>query len=420
MSGEEKTAVSGEEEFLKNLFGRGETDQGDEGGHEGKEGAAADESVLSPEELEKKAEEERIQKEKEDKEKEEIERLESAERERQRQVEIDEIRFKARVFEENMKRKEEEEAKRKKKEDMERERAAVDQGDDDSEAEIQAREQAKKMLAEYSGNVFDAAQQDSVELVRAFFLVHGSKKLLKKRDQTPHGGNTSLLHTASFWGSNDVLAYLIKLGANPNERDSMYSGVTPLLEAARAGLPLTCSLLLKAGADVSARDKQDNTFVHWCARKGWGSMTKGVLKTAEKAKPGSTRGLLTARNVKNYTPVDVAANVTVQNLIGREIKRYGEAAQKRKGVMKKMKKGLLKAKIMGADIGQKKLAAVKAKQRRYSSRSKSKPKKKESKASVGESENFDSFVSKRASFVNPDASHLGDTIADLGNFAYSR
>ena len=197
--------------------------------------------------------------------------------------------------------------------------------------------------------------------------------------------------------------------------------MTPLLDACRAGLPLTCKLLLEAGADVAARDEQENTCVHWCARKGWGSMIKGVLKIAEKVKPGSTNGILTARNVKQYTPSDVAPNVTVQNLISREIKRYGAVEEKRQKTRNKMKKGLLKAKFMGADIGQKKLAAIKAKQRRYTSaHSPGKIEKKMSATSDVDSFIASSNVPARMSITQATLGASVSDLAGLSAFTYER
>ena len=178
------------DDFIKNLFGS--SDPG-----EGKEEKDSEETL-------EKVQEKGPEVHDEEKEDQEGEKEEEAEQEKidegKREMDMDAIRFQAAVFEENMKKREVESAKRARENEIREARAAVDQDEDDSEAEIKAREEARKTLAKFDGDVFDAVQSDNVELVRAFFLVKGSKKLLEKRDQTPHGGNTTLLHTASFCG----------------------------------------------------------------------------------------------------------------------------------------------------------------------------------------------------------------------------
>ena len=59
------------------------------------------------------------------------------------------------------------------------------------------------------------------------------------------------------WDSSETIIRLLKAGANPRARRS--NGSTPLMEAARYVDATATKLLLEAGADVDARDKNDET-----------------------------------------------------------------------------------------------------------------------------------------------------------------
>ena len=80
-----------------------------------------------------------------------------------------------------------------------------------------------------------AARDNNVRMLRAFFLVHGTKKLLSAHCKAPTEGGRTLVHVAAWWGCLDVLRFLIQLGADINATDTMFSRTTPLIEAVRSG-----------------------------------------------------------------------------------------------------------------------------------------------------------------------------------------
>ena len=165
-------------------------------------------------EAEMKAKEEALQKKLEEERK-----IREQEEEVKRQQEIELQRFEdAKKRDAERKRLKEKEEKRRKRL-REKARAAVDADDDDTEEEIQARKEATERLKQYNGDVWDACKAGNVEMVRAFFLVHGSKKLLEGKMSRCHHKDEwgrTLLHMASWWGNIRVIEFLTVLGADVN------------------------------------------------------------------------------------------------------------------------------------------------------------------------------------------------------------
>lgn len=67
-----------------------------------------------------------------------------------------------------------------------------------------------------------------------------------------------LLYIAVNEGSSEVVSFLLKQGANPNVTENYY-GKTPLHQAARLGKHEMVKLLIDAGANLEARNKEDAT-----------------------------------------------------------------------------------------------------------------------------------------------------------------
>ena len=129
-------------------------------------------------------------------------REEEEEIKRQQEIELQRFEDAKKREIERKKMKEREEKRRKRQ--REKARAAVDADDDDTEEEIQARKEATEQLKKYNGDVWDACKEGNVEMVRAFFLVHGSKKLLDGKMSRCHHKDEwgrTLLHMASWWGT---------------------------------------------------------------------------------------------------------------------------------------------------------------------------------------------------------------------------
>jgi|EP00945_MAST-04E_sp_MAST-4E-sp1_P008782 hypothetical protein len=275
------------------------------------------------------------------------------EEERKRQLELELQRFEdAKKRDAERKRLKEKEEKRKKRL-REKARAAVDADDDDTEEELEARRKATELLKAYDGDVWDACKAGDVDIVRSFFLVHGSKKLLDGKMSRCHHreewGRT-LLHMASWWGNINLVQYLCLLGADVNITDTSVAKTSPLIEASRAGKRDVCELLLRNGANIRHKDAQGDTAIHWASRRGWGTLLRSLVRTSEKVNPGSSRHLLHMKNNKDHTPLDLAANETVKGMIKTEMSILGEISKERKGLLGRMKKGFAHAKIIGGNV----------------------------------------------------------------------
>src|SRR5262249_25074468 len=87
-------------------------------------------------------------------------------------------------------------------------------------------------------------------------LLASDPKLVQARDSD---GSTSL-HCATWKGHRDVVAVLLKAGADVNAHNQNdHWGTTPLHAAAHANQAAIAELLIAHGADVKARDLEGRT-----------------------------------------------------------------------------------------------------------------------------------------------------------------
>ena len=78
-------------------------------------------------------------------------------------------------------------------------------------------------------------------------------------------------------------------------------------------------------------------------------MLRSLVRTSEDENKGSSSHLLSAKNNKLHTPIDVATNETVRMIIRAEMTLLGELQKERKHVLGKLKKGFAHAKILGGN-----------------------------------------------------------------------
>ncbi|KAK7115308.1 uncharacterized protein [Littorina saxatilis] len=129
----------------------------------------------------------------------------------------------------------------------------------------------------------------------------------KKVNKRNERGETSL-HLAAKRGDVKQTKKLIKLGASVNVTD--YAGWTPLHEACNLGNVDVAKQLLKAGANVNVLGLGDESPLHDAAINNHIKLVTILLKRgANPLQP----------NVKGETPLDVANDLNIKKLLGREI-----------------------------------------------------------------------------------------------------
>ena len=169
---------------------------------------------------------------------------------------------------------------------------------------------------ESAAALWSAAEGKNASLVEKLAM-RGADVTRGQRGAT--GGGT-LLHVACRNIDADLAVVLLAhvrsdLGAGgaasfANAVDTLYSGVTPLLEVARApgGLMVDrCAIadaLLAHGARLDAADGHGDTCFHWAARTGNLALVRHLI--ARHAQRGAVAVLSSAVNLKGRTAVDVA------------------------------------------------------------------------------------------------------------------
>lgn len=97
-------------------------------------------------------------------------------------------------------------------------------------------------------------------------------------------------------GNKKLIEFLLELGAPPDGLPNYFDG-TPLHEAALKNNTFIIQLLLDRGADINARDTNDQTALHKAA---WNNCTSAMRLLLERGADPN------ARNLANQTPLDLA------------------------------------------------------------------------------------------------------------------
>ncbi|MBQ3565300.1 MAG: ankyrin repeat domain-containing protein [Alphaproteobacteria bacterium] len=105
-----------------------------------------------------------------------------------------------------------------------------------------------------------AAQKNSVEMVRLLL------DFLNINEKGNYEFDCTALYQAIYYGSLDVVRFLMEHGANVNIRDS--HGTFPIIKAAERGYIGIIELLLEHGADINSQDGNKQTALHRAAYNG--------------------------------------------------------------------------------------------------------------------------------------------------------
>jgi len=130
---------------------------------------------------------------------------------------------------------------------------------------------ATAALAEESApptNIFEAARQGDLAAVKSFEAKNQSVVAQDALGSTP-------LHHAAAGGHEDVAAYLLDRGADPNLVNS--DGFTPLHNCALTGDSATAALLVARGSSVYMRDNLQQTPLNCCALKNNLGVAKALV-----------------------------------------------------------------------------------------------------------------------------------------------
>jgi ankyrin repeat protein len=109
-------------------------------------------------------------------------------------------------------------------------------------------------MAEPEKEFIKAAKKGDLDTLK--ILIDMDNALLNTRDKD---GSTAL-HCAAWKGHPEIVAFLLKAGADVSSHNTNdHWGTTPLHAAAHANRTVIVQLLLDAGADVNAKDMNGNT-----------------------------------------------------------------------------------------------------------------------------------------------------------------
>ncbi len=112
-------------------------------------------------------------------------------------------------------------------------------------------------MAEPAKEFIKASKKGDLESIKS--LLKSDKALLGAQDTD---GSTAL-HCATWKGHREVVAFLIKAGADIHAHNSNdHWGTTPLHAAAHANQTAIAQMLIEAGADVNAKDMNGKTPLH--------------------------------------------------------------------------------------------------------------------------------------------------------------
>ena len=161
---------------------------------------------------------------------------------------------------------------------------------------------------------FDRIRQGDVGAVKN---VLATRKGAANWQQTSSGQRG--LHLAAMTNQRKIAAELVKAGAEVEARDHL--GRTPLLQAARSGQPNMIDFLLRNRADIKAQDKEGNTVLHLAAE---GISADTIIALIERGADVS------ARNKEGGTAIDVAlahGNRAMAELIRAQAAQHPAAPQ---------------------------------------------------------------------------------------------
>jgi ankyrin repeat protein len=128
-------------------------------------------------------------------------------------------------------------------------------------------------------NIFEAAQEGTVEDVKFFIEQKGVDVDVKCEVIDGHGGMTSFCF-AVLSGNLEVAKYLISKGANINAKEAS-RGRTPLFICSVEGNVEAVKFLISKGADINIHDVKGNTPLHGVAAdKENGAVTAEALISA--------------------------------------------------------------------------------------------------------------------------------------------
>lgn len=161
---------------------------------------------------------------------------------------------------------------------------------------LMLRGEARRAVMGFEGSVWNAVKTHNLEILRCFFIVEGTQRLLNRRSPELSDGGRSLLHCAAWLGDESIVRFLLENGAQVDAIDMVSSKTTPLLEAVRAGHKEICLVLLQHGADTLHRDSHGDTAFHWAARCGHGTLLlEMALKLEKREGHGAFADIWTAK-----------------------------------------------------------------------------------------------------------------------------
>ena len=109
-------------------------------------------------------------------------------------------------------------------------------------------------------------------LVKVEEYIENNPKLLESKDEKKE---MTPLHYSAWHGKNEVVKYLLSMGADTNVRDNTNS--SPLMYSVASNHLETSELLIEAGADINAKDFRGMTALHDASQYGYLKMVELLL-----------------------------------------------------------------------------------------------------------------------------------------------